>query len=221
MPNQKGFILRSKTVFRRKYILRSKTVHEHSEGFIPLFSLLAVLLIGAVIVSSKIPITKSYPESNILGTNVEAKMKKEAPKVATMEGKAVVIEKDLGAVSKFPLQIDQKTNALTVTTPAGSKTVTILPDEALNNLLSSRVITEVDSSYTKGSLASLSRVVDLEDSNGVLVYKVSGKRKNLVFGLIPIKTSVVAYVSAENGEVIQSSQSFLGRILNRISKTAD
>lgn len=191
------------------------------KGFVLHLTLVAVLLIGTILVSSKIPVTKSYPSSNIMGTNVEAKMKKEAPKVATMEGKTVVIEKDLGAVSKLPLQVDPKTNALIVTTPAGSKTVTILPDAAINNLLSSRVITEIDSSYTQGSLASLNRVMDLEDLNGVLVYKVSGKRKNLVFGLIPIKTSVVAYISAENGEVLKSSQSFLGRILNRISKTAD
>lgn len=156
-----------------------------------------------------------------MGTKIEPQMKKEVPKVATMEGKTVVIEKDLGAVSKFPLQVDPKTNALIVTTPAGSKTVTILPDAAVNNLLSSRVITELDSSYTKGSLASLNRVMDLEDLNGVLVYKVSGKRKNLIFGLLPVKTSVVAYISAENGDVIQSSQSLVGRILNRISSTAD
>ena len=193
----------------------------NQKGFISYFALLAIAVV--ILVSSKIPVTKSYPPSNILGTNLEAQMKKEGegPKVATMEGKTVVIEKKMGAVSKFPLQVDPKTNALIVTTPAGTKTVTTLPDAAVQNLLSSRVITEVESSSTQGSLASLNRVVDLEQLNGVLVYKVSGKRKNLVLGLIPIKTPVVAYVSAENGEVLQSSQSFLGRILNRISKTAD
>lgn len=191
------------------------------KGFVPHFTLIAVLLLGAIVVSFKLPVTKSYQNSNVMGVNVEDKMRKEIPNVATMEGKMVIVEKNLGAVSKFPLQVDPQTNALIVTTPAGAKTVTILPDEALNNLLASRLITEIDSSNTQGSLASLNRVVDLEELNGVLVYKVSGKRKNLVFGILPVKTSVMAYVSAQDGKVIQSSQSFFGRILNRISTAAD
>ncbi|MDO8429067.1 MAG: hypothetical protein Q7S88_00365 [Candidatus Daviesbacteria bacterium] len=193
----------------------------NQKGSVHLLSLLGILVVGALFISSNVPVERVYPSGNVKGVKVIDAQTKDPVKVATMEGKNVVVEKNSGAVSSFPLSVDPKTNILTVTTPAGVKTVAVLPDVAVNNLLSSRVITEVDSSEVSGSLASFSKIMDLEEKDGKLVYKIKGQRKNRLLGLIPVKTSVTAYVSAESGEVLESSQSFLGRLLNKISSTAD
>lgn len=110
-----------------------------------------------------------------------------------------------------------RTKELTVTTPAGSKVVTVLPQQAINNMLAAHVMTDVISEKADNELASIPNLVKLEVENGVLGYKVKGTKTHKLLGFIPIKTSVTAFVSAENGQVVTSTDSLLGRILNRIA----
>lgn len=148
---------------------------------------------------------------------VEAELEKDNLKIATAPGQIALVNKKVGALTNFPISVNPTTKELTVTTPEGSKVVTVLPQQAIDNLLTSRVMTEVESEKVDNSLASIEDLVSLETKEGVLVYKVKGIKTHRLLGFIPIKTQVEAFVSAENGAVTESTDSLLGRILNRIA----
>jgi len=199
------------------------------QGFAHLLPLLGLAIISALVVSSIIPITRHYSDgkSNVAGVylakgetkvkEVAAELEKEDVKIATAPGQVALVNKKVGALSNFPLSIDPTTRQLTVTTPAGSKVVAVLPQKAIDNMLAAHIMDDVISEKVSNSLASVPKMVRLEIENGVLGYKVKGTKTHKLLGFIPIKSKVETFVSAENGQVVESSQSFLGRILNRIA----
>lgn len=148
---------------------------------------------------------------------VEAELEKEDVKIATAPGQIALVNKRIGALSKFPLSVNPTTRQLTVTTPVGTKVVTVLPQAAIDNMLTSKVMDDVLSEKADSTLASIPDLIKLEVENGVLVYKVKGTKTHKLLGFIPIKTGVEASVSAENGQIVQSTDSLLGRILNRLA----
>lgn len=147
----------------------------------------------------------------------EAELEDEGVKIATAPGRIALVNKRVGALSNFPISIDPTTRQLTVTTPAGSKVVAVLPQKAIDNMLAAKVMTDVVGEKADNELASIPSLVKLEEKNGILVYKVKGTKTHKLLGFIPIKTGVEAAVSAENGEVVESTDSLLGRILNRLA----
>lgn len=148
---------------------------------------------------------------------VEAELEEEDIKIATAPGQIALVNKRAGALSNFPISIDPTTRQLTVTTPAGIKVVAVLPQQAIDNMLAAKVMDDVASEKVDNELASIPSLVKLEVKDGVLVYKVKGTKTHKLLGFIPIKTGVEAIVSAENGQVVESINSLLGRILNRLA----
>ena len=147
----------------------------------------------------------------------EAELEEEDVKIATAPGQIALVNKRVGALSNFPISIDPTTRQLTVTTPTGTKVVAVLPQQAVDNMLASGVMDFVVGEKVDNELASVPNLVKLEEKDGVLVYKVKGTKTHRLLGFIPIKTGVEAVVSAENGQVVQSTDSLLGRILNRLA----
>ncbi|MBI2196271.1 hypothetical protein HYU45_01525 [Candidatus Daviesbacteria bacterium] len=188
---------------------------------------------GLLAVTSLLPITRHYNDgkSDVAGvylakgdasgsTKIIEKagmMEKEDVKVATAGGQTALVNKKVGALSSFPISINPITRQLTVTTPAGTKVVAVLPQQAMDNMLASKVMTDVVGEKVDNELASIPSLVRLEEKNGILGYKVKGTKTHKLFGFIPIKTGVTAFVSAENGQVVESTDSLLGRILNRLA----
>lgn len=174
----------------------------------------AVLAVG-LLISANIPISRVYfdGKNNVLGTHTS----KANLKIATDGAKKGFISNTEGAISAFPLKIDKATNSLIVTTPSGEKTVTVLPDAAIKNMLASKVMSYVISAPSTGELASTDKLVTLVEKDGVLVYEIDGVREHKLFGFIPLKSKVKAFVSAENGQVVKTETTLLGRILNRIA----
>jgi len=148
---------------------------------------------------------------------VEAELEKAEIKIATAPGQIALVNKKVGALSNFPISVNPTTRQLTVTTPAGSKVVAVLPQEAIDNMLAAHIMDDIISEKVNNSLASVPELVKLEIKNGVLSYKVKGTKTHRLLAIIPIKTEVEAFVSAENGQVVETSQSLLGKILNRIA----
>ena len=93
----------------------------------------------------------------------------------------------------------------------------ILPYKAVNNMLASRVMTDVKTTPSTGDLASTNRLVEMEVRQGVLGYKVNGVKTHRLLGILPVKTSVNGFVSAENGQVVETNESLFGRLLNKIA----
>ncbi len=190
-----------------------------------LLPLFVVVILAGLLISANIPISRVYfPKENsptvyldgqndVLGTYTS----KGNPKIATDGGKPGFISNTDGAISTFPLKVDPKTGSLSVTTPKGEKVVTVLPDAAIKNMLASKVMSYVTSVPARGELASTNKLVTLTEKDGLLVYEIDGVREYKLLGLIPLKSKVKAFVSAENGQVIKTEQSLLGRILNRIA----
>lgn len=180
----------------------------------PLIVLIVILLVG-ILISANIPISREYLDgkNNVMGAHTS----KGYPRIATDAGKPGFISNTDGAITEFPLQVDQATGILTVTTPAGEKVVTILPDAAIKNMLAAKVMSYVTSVKAEGELASTDKLVTLIEQDGVLLYEIDGVREHKLFGLIPVKSKVKAFVSAENGQVVKTETSLLGRILNRIA----
>lgn len=64
-------------------------------------------------------------------------------KVMSRGNAFVVIKNKIGAQTHFPLMVDLETNELIVTTPAGQKVVTVLPDKAVENMLAANVLDQL------------------------------------------------------------------------------
>lgn len=177
--------------------------------------LFAVVILAGALITANISISRNHSDgkNNVLGTDSA----KKAPRIASDGAKMGFINKTEGAISAFPLTLDKATNSLIVTTPSGEKTVTILPDAAIKNMLASKVMSYVTSVPAEGELASTDKLVTLTQKDDVLVYEIDGVREHKLFGFIPLKSKVKAFVSAENGQVVKTEQSLLGRILNRIA----
>src|SRR3990167_5176005 len=56
---------------------------------------------------------------------------------------SLVIRNKIFAQTHFPLMVNLETNELIVTTPKGTKTVTILPDKAVENMLAANVLDQL------------------------------------------------------------------------------
>lgn len=183
------------------------------KGFIHLPVL--VIVFGLLFASAIIPVSRSFNDGksgNVAGVTTDQDVK-----ISSDSGQTAVVNKRTGALSSFPLSVNKVTGELTVTTPSGSKVVTVLPQAAIDNMLAAKVMTDVISEKVTSSLASIPNLIKLEIKNNILGYKIKGSKTHKLFGFIPIKSDVEAFVSAENGKVVESSTSFLGRILNRIA----
>lgn len=176
-------------------------------GFI---HLLVILVVVGLLVSAFIPITRNYNDgkSQVAGVSSE---KINNATVVTVENQTALVTEKAGALSNLPLL------ASSGSITAGSTQVGVLPDEAINNLLASRLMDYVVNEKVESSLASIPNMVKMEVKGEVLGYWVKGTKTHKILGLIPIKTNVEAFSSAENGQVVSSTDSLLGKILNRLA----
>jgi len=76
---------------------------------------------------------------------------------------AQIIRNRVTAQTHFPLTVNLETNELTVTTPKGSKVVTVLPDQAVANMLATNVLDQIGGKGGLNYLASLPTVSSTMD----------------------------------------------------------
>ena len=120
-------------------------------------------------------------------------------------------QKNARVQTRLPLSIGSN-NDLVAETPAGTKTVTVLPEEAVAEMMKLGVNNPF---LATGSGEESSRVTDLMVSEkGVLQYNIRSQKEKKLLGLIPVKADVMAEVSAENGTVMSLNEpwyfSYLG-----------
>ncbi|MBI5019486.1 hypothetical protein HZB58_04420 [Candidatus Gottesmanbacteria bacterium] len=152
---------------------------------------------------------------------LEDALEDEEIEISSDEGHLELTHNAVRARVNFPLSIDPVTRELIVTTPAGEKTVAILPDAALKNLFIKGFLTEIASG--SGSIAdasgsaSLAGAFELKINNGNLVYEIKGSKKEKFLGLVPVTMPKTMTVSALSGEVLSETQSILSTILGFLS----
>lgn len=159
---------------------------------------------------------------------VETKNKNDEFKVKVRTGSTGFTIEDgkFTAKTNYPLSINSETNELTITTPAGSKVVTVLPDQAIANMIRRGVLDIVDtgddttpspsaspstspepSSTPSASPSPKPAVAESEieivtTSQGEIAYKFSGGKLKKLLGLIPVRIDKNILVSADTGEVV-------------------
>ncbi len=107
--------------------------------------------------------------------------------------------------SDFPLSVNPTTRELMVTTPAGSRVVAILPEQAINNMLAAGIVTS-----TSG--------VDLKtESDGSLSYNIDGIKSEKLLGVFDVAVPKNLIVSAQTGQVLTVNQSIFSKIIDFLS----
>ena len=141
-----------------------------------------------------------------------------------LQNRAIIERLNTQALTDLPLSVNLETNELIVTTSIGERTVTILPDQAVQNMLAANVIDrmsgqELVSLVQQGGIETLDQVIQLSEQNGIPIYEIEGIKEHRLLGFIPVTTDVTVTVSAETGEVIDTNQSFLDTIVDIFSTT--
>jgi len=143
-------------------------------------------------------------------------------KISTKKDSFFISKSKIQARTNFPLTVNFETNELQVTTPKGTKTVTVLPDKAVEGMLKAGIIDKISQlpvSEPEGSESgSLVDAVELTtDSKNSLVYKIDGEKTKKIFGIIPVKFKKTAYVSAETGSITPLTKSPFDKIIDLIA----
>lgn len=135
--------------------------------------------------------------------------------VATGSSGFAISHKNTHAASHFPLSVDPDTHELIVTTPAGTKRVTVLPDAAIQKAFASRLLQSLSTPTEDGSASA--SPVELTVKDGEVAYKITGVQEYKMFGFIPVRAENTAFISAQNGTVVSQEHSIFASLLDLIS----
>lgn len=144
-------------------------------------------------------------------------------RVATASGDRLVVAAGaVGAATRFPVSVDLNTNALIITTPSGIKTVSVLPDLAVKNIIAANIIDRIGTlSSTEtldlANLENLDGVIELAEQNGLPIYEIRGISQKRFLGLIPIEVQKTITVSADTGDAIGVTRTPINVILDLLS----
>ncbi|MBI5449117.1 hypothetical protein HY948_02255 [Candidatus Gottesmanbacteria bacterium] len=158
-----------------------------------------------------------------MGQNVESVRIRESAEKDEVEIRAAgneieMNQNNIRTRTRFPLSVNDK-NEITVTTPKGTQTVTVLPEEAVKEAFRRGAMTSFGSMGQSGKQIepggngdkdqiqqSNAEQVELVDENGQLEYKVEGMKESKLFGFFPVASQVETHISAETGAVTSVSQ---------------
>ncbi len=129
----------------------------------------------------------------------------------SVQGSSVIERGNIKASTSLPLSINLANNRLIVTTVNGIRTVTVLPDTAVQAILNDQVVSRVQ---TQGDLIQVS----LKDISGAPIYEIAGVSDKKILGSLAVRVNKQVWVSAENGQVVQIRENLLNRFLDLISR---
>lgn len=154
---------------------------------------------------------------------IDDRLAKSGIKVETAGENEFVIQRgNAAAITDFPVSLDLATNSLIITTPAGQKTVAILPDAAIQNLLAVNIVDRLgpqplQNEAVEGALPSVNQLIQLGEQNGIPVYEVNGLSDQKLLGIIPVTIEKQVTISAESGATVGTSESFINQVLDLLS----
>lgn len=156
-------------------------------------------------------------------TQIDDRLAEDDIKIATAgAGKFLLQKGTVGAITDFPISVDLATNTLFTNTPAGQKNITVLPEKAVQNLVSAKVISRIrvqksTSGTINNNLASINQLITLSEKDGIPIYEISGISDQRLLGFIPVTIGKDLTISAETGNVLSTNESFINRILDTLS----
>jgi len=177
-------------------------------------------------------------EEDELIASAEAKLDDDDIKIATGSAAPGFVQNGRRVRTNFPLSVNPTTGELFVSTPAGEKVVTILPDVAIANMIRAGILTRIEEGTpsasptpegtpsagegTEGAEATEGASVEgagieLTSEDGNVVYLISGVKSQNFIGLVPVDIKLKAVVSASDGSLLDIRQNFFARLLDLLS----
>lgn len=135
----------------------------------------------------------SYKEEIV---EIEERPEVERLTISVFGDKFRIGQKGVYAETDYQINIDPKSAGLTLATPSGFRYLSVLPKEAAETILRSRVVNRIGA----GSVISLS------EHSGELYYEVAGERVINVFNIFEYPVPVSARVSASTGAILSVEQ---------------
>jgi outer membrane biosynthesis protein TonB len=114
--------------------------------------------------------------------------------------------------STHPVSVNPETKELSITTPKGTKVVTVLPDTAAENILNSGVLNDIQKDQT-GTQDIRIKSAD----TGEAVYEIRGSKSEKFLGFLKVSIPKSAQVSLESGRIVKIDQSLTSKILDILS----
>lgn len=124
---------------------------------------------------------------------VKIEERPEVQKVAIgfQDGKFNIQQKGISAITDFPIKIDPSTARLTVATQSGERFLSILPYQAVQGVLRSKIISKVDNNK-----------LDIVEHERELQYSFSGQKIFNILNFFDYSVPVTLKVSATTGETV-------------------
>ncbi len=150
--------------------------------------------------------------------NVNESLKENDIEISTKSaGGFEITNKDTKAETEFPVNINLATRTLSVNTPLGPRDLTVLPSQAVQNVLGQKIIDRVSESSLSGTAGAQLQLVQLKLFANQPVFQVQGVDDKKFLGVIPVGVQKTALVSAETGQVVKTNLDLINSILNLLS----
>lgn len=125
---------------------------------------------------------------------------------ATESGEFHIKNGQVTAKTELPISVDPSTKTVSVTTPGGTKEVAVLPNAAVESLL------------TTNTLDKQNNEIELVNVNNDPTFKIAGIDDKKLFGIIPVALNKTVFVSASTGKITKTEESFFNSFLDIISR---
>jgi hypothetical protein len=116
--------------------------------------------------------------------------------ISTKDGKFVIEEAGVTALTEYPININPKENELSLVTSSGAIFLSVLPMEAAETALRSRFISKL-----------IDKNIEIKEKDlGVLTYSVKGERVLNLLNIASFNIPVTTLVSTTTGEILLVDQ---------------
>ena len=150
--------------------------------------------------------------------NINEALKENDIKIGTTSARGFSItNKETKAETEFPVTVNLASRTLSVDTPLGQKDLTVLPNQAVQNVLGQKIIDRVSDNSLSGTSGAQLQLVQLKLFANRPVFQVQGIDDKKLFGILPVGIQKTTLVSAETGQVVRTNEDLINRILDIFS----
>jgi N-acetylmuramoyl-L-alanine amidase CwlA len=134
---------------------------------------------------------------------IEERPEVQRVRISVQNGKFNLKQKGISAITEDQVTIDSKSAELSIKTASGNKFLSVLPYDAVQSVLKTKVITEI-SDYN----------IQILEENGTLAYKIAGNKVINFFNFYFYKIPVDSFVSASTGAILKIDSPTFYKYLN-------
>ena len=121
----------------------------------------------------------------------------EAIQIIAYGGGFALVQDGMKTVTSYPISIDPKSAELSLSTPSGTRFLSVLPKEAVSGAIRARVL----------SFVNKDEPVEVYEKDGSeLLYVVNGEKRINLFNLMVLNIPVKTEISASTGEIVYVDQ---------------